>query len=117
MHLMTDAVAGLGKINPMLACHCLDIFMVICVFKACLQGVVVDVSNRFLCFDTGNPNGFKLQIRHGACGVLCQCLVYLYRYFLAGFQLTLDKMIFQDLVSKCFSHCCYTSSFFSVFYG
>ncbi len=50
MNLMADAVACLGEINPMLACHCLDIFMVICVFKACLQGVVVDAKQQISLF-------------------------------------------------------------------
>ena len=104
MHLMTDAVAGLGEINPMLACHCLDIFMVICVFKACLQGVVVDVSNRFLCFDTGNPNGFKLQIRHGACGVLCQCLVDFDGDFLPCHHFTGYQMVFNQFFGNIHSH-------------
>ena len=44
----------------------LYIFMIICVFKTCLKRIMVDICNRFLCFNPVTPHCFKLKIRHCA---------------------------------------------------
>ena len=71
MYLMADAVARFGEINAVFFGYGLDVFVVVGVFEACLQCVVVNVCNRFFCFNSGNANGFKLQISHGTSGILC----------------------------------------------
>ena len=45
MNLMADAVAGTGKVNAVLFGHRLDKAVVVSVFKAGLQGVVVDIGH------------------------------------------------------------------------
>ena len=75
MDLVADAVAGPGEPDAVLFCDGLDIAVVVGVFKAGLQRVVVDVGNAALCLDPGHTHGFEFQVRHRAGGVLCQCLV------------------------------------------
>ena len=99
MHLMADAVARFGEIDTVFFGNGLDIFVVIGVFKACLQCVVVNICNRFFCFNSGNANGFKLQISHSTCGILCQGLVNFDGDFLAGNHFSADQMRFNQFFS------------------
>ena len=60
---------------PCFLAYRLDKAVVVGVFKAGLQGVVVDIGHGPLGFDTRNAHGLKLQISHRAGGVLRQGLV------------------------------------------
>ena len=75
VHLVADAVAGAGEVHPDLFGHGLGVFVVVGVFKARLQGVVVDVGDRFFGLDPGDADGLEFQIGHGPGGVLGEGLV------------------------------------------
>ena len=75
MYLMADTVTGTGEVDTMFCCNGLQITMVISVFKAALERVMVYVSNTQLCLDSGDTHGFKFQIGHGAGGILRQSLI------------------------------------------
>ena len=104
MYLMADAVTGFGEIDTVFGCYCLDIFVVVRIFKTCLQRIVVDVCYGFFCFDTGDPDGFKLQICHGTCRVLCQCLVDFDGDFFACCHFAAYQMAFDQFFSNIHSH-------------
>ena len=53
----------------------LDKSVVIGIFKACLESIVVDVGNAFFGFDSGNTDSLKFKISHGTCSVLSESLV------------------------------------------
>ena len=98
MDLVADAVAGPGEPDAVLFCDGLDIAVVIGVFKAGLQRVVVDVGDAALCLDPGHTHGFEFQVRHRAGGVLCQCLVDFQgdlaaRRHFAGAQMRFDDFL------------------------
>ena len=84
MHLMADAVAGAGEIQAVLFAYRLDIPVVVSVFKAGLQGVVIDIRNRTLRPDAGDAHRLKLQIGHRPGGVLGQGLINPQPDFIAG---------------------------------
>ena len=75
LHLMADAVAGLAQIDAVLAGDGGDIAVVVRVFKAGLQGVVVDVGHAALGLDALDIHGLKLQVGHGPGGILRERLV------------------------------------------
>ncbi len=50
MHLMTDAVAGAGEVDAVFGGYGLEIPMVVGIFKAALQRVVVYISDAEFCF-------------------------------------------------------------------
>ena len=75
LNLMADAIAGLGKVHAVLAGDGSDVFVIVRIFKARLQGVVVDISDALFGFDARDAHGLKLQIGHGAGGVLRKRLV------------------------------------------
>ena len=102
MHLMADAVAGAGEIQPVFLTYRLDITVIVGVFKAGLQGVVVDIRDRTLGFDARHAHRFKFQISHGAGGVLRQCLVNFQsdlaaRGHIAGQQVGRDQFLCQGV--------------------
>ena len=70
MNLMADAVSGTGKVNAVFFGHRLNKAVVVGVFKAGLQGVVVDIGHGLLGFDTRNAHSLKLQISHRSGSVL-----------------------------------------------
>ena len=67
IHLMTNTVAGLGAPNAVLAGHGLDVHMVVGIFKAGLQGIVINISHGLFRAHTFHAQGFELQVGHGAC--------------------------------------------------
>ena len=70
MHLMADAVAGAGEPDAVLGGNGLDVPVIVGVFKAGLEGVVVDIGHGLLGFDTRNAHSLKLQISHRSGSVL-----------------------------------------------
>ena len=78
--------------------------MVVRVLGTHLDGVVVNVLNRNLGLDTGNPHRLKLEKRHGACRVLAKGLVYPDADLGAGDQLSLDKVFRENLLKNCPGH-------------
>ena len=75
MYLVADTVARTGEANAVLLGHAADKTMVICIFKAVLQCVMIDVCHRKLCFDSGYPHCLVFQISHCSRCILCQRLV------------------------------------------
>ena len=105
MHLMADAVAGAGKIQAVLFAYRLDIAMVVGVFKAGLQGIVIDIRDRSLGLYARHAHGFKFQVSHGTGGVLCQGLVDLQTDFAAGNgHVAADQMRTNQLLRNGVSH-------------
>ena len=93
MYLMADAVAGAGVFQPVTARNALQIAVVIGIFKAALQRVVVNVRNGKFGFYPINAHGFKLQIRHRSGRVLCQRLIDADGNFFSGLHGSLNKVI------------------------
>ena len=92
LHLMADAVARLAQIDAVLAGDACDIAVVVRVFKAGLEGVVIDVGHAAFGFDAFYIHGLKLQIGHGPGGILRERLVdadsdFAARLELAGYQM------------------------------
>ena len=104
MHLMADAVAGTGKPDPVFFRHALNVAVVIGVFKAALQGVMVDIGNAPLRFHAVDAHGFKFQIRHGSGGVLSQGLIDAETDLLPGDHFPGNEMRRDDFLSQCFRH-------------
>ena len=75
MYLMTDSVAGAGKVNAVLFGNRLYIAVVVRVFKARLERVVVYVSNRAFRAYALDTHCFEFKVRHGAGCVLRECLI------------------------------------------
>ena len=73
--LVADAVAGTRKINTVLFCDRADKTVVVRIFKAGLKGIVVDISDRTLGFNTVDPHCLKFKVGHGTGCVLGQGLV------------------------------------------
>ncbi len=84
VNLVADAIARTREIDAVLSCYRLEKTVVICILKACLQSVVVNIGNRQLGTHPWYADGFKLQVSHRAGGVLCQCLVNFNRNFTPG---------------------------------
>ena len=104
MDLMANPIAGTREANAVFFRYRLDITVIVGVFKARLQGVVVDVGDGKLCFDALCAHCLKLQIRHRAGGVLCQCLIDAKPDFRAGLHLPRDKVGSDDFLCECVSH-------------
>ena len=98
--LVADAVAGAGEVQAVLLCHGLDVPVVVGVLKAGLQGVVVDVGHAALRPHPGDAHGLKLQVGHGARGVLGQRLVDAQGYLAAGGHVPADQMRSDDFLSN-----------------
>jgi hypothetical protein len=81
MNLMANAVARSGKVEAVFFRHGLNESVVVGVFKSRLESVVIYVCHRKLRADPRNSHSLKLQICHGAGGVLSQSLVYFQRHF------------------------------------
>ena len=57
-------------ISAIIASAGVAIAVIVSVFKATLQSVVVNIRNTQFCFHSGNTHSFKFQIRHCAGGIL-----------------------------------------------
>ena len=75
VNLMANAVAGSGKVEAVFFRHGLNESVVVGVFKSRLESIVVYVCHRKLRAYPRNSHGLKLQICHGAGGVLSQSLI------------------------------------------
>ncbi len=96
MNLMADTVAGAREPDTVLFCHRTDKTVVVRVFEAALQGVVIDVCNRALRFNAVYAHCLKLQICHGSRCVLREGLVDTKSYFRALCHLAVNDMRLDD---------------------
>ena len=78
--------------------------MVVGVHKAALQRVVVDISDGKLRAHTGDTHGLIFQIRHGARGVLCECLVDAQAHLAARLHFAVNEVCGDDLLCDGLSH-------------
>ena len=104
MHLVADAVAWAAVGDAEVFGSALDEEMVVKIFRAALQHVVVDVGHGKLRPDSRYAHGFKFQIGHGACCVLGKGLVNPQGDLAARSHIAADQMFFDDLLCYCESH-------------
>ena len=104
MDLVADAVARTGEIDPVLLGHGLDVAVVVGVFKAALQGIVVNIGHTALCSNPGHAHGLELQIGHGAGGVLSEGLVNAEANVRAYGHFAADQVALNDFLRDGFSH-------------
>ena len=109
VYLMTDAVAGLGIVDAVLLCDGTDIFVVIRVFEAGLQGIMVNVRDRTLGLDLIDAHRLKLEISHRTGRILRQRLVDLEADFLPHDHLAVYQMRLQNFLRDCHTHVCVRS--------
>ena len=98
LHLMADAVARLAQIDAVLAGDACDIAVVVRVFKAGLEGVVINVGHAAFGFDAFYIHGLKLQIGHGPGGILRERLVDADSDFAARLELARYQMGGKNLL-------------------
>ena len=101
---MADAVARTGKIQAVFFAHALDIPVVVGVFKAGLQGIMVDIGHRTFGFYPGHTHGLEFQIRHRPGGVLGQRLVDFQPDFAARRHLAVQQVGLDELLCECVAH-------------
>ena len=94
LHLMTDTVAGLTQIDTVLFRHGGNILMVVGVFEARLQGIMVDIRHAAFRFHPIHAHSLQLQVGHGSRRVLRQGLIDSNSDFLARHQLAFEQVIF-----------------------
>ena len=104
VHLMADAVARTREIDAVLAADRLNVAVVVGVFKAGLQGVVVDVGHAALGPDAVDAHGLKFQISHGAGCILGQGLVNAQGNFAARRHVPLHQVRADDFLCDGQSH-------------
>ena len=104
MHLMADAVAGTGEVYAVLFGNRAYKSVVVGVFKAGLQGVVVDVSNGAFGLYSVHAHCLKFEVCHCSRGVLGQGLVDFNAYLPALFKFAVCEMCFKNFLCKCESH-------------
>ena len=75
--------------------------VVIKVFRATLQHVVVDVSHRTFGFNTVDAHCFQFEVRHGTGGVLGQGLINTNTDFIACLHFTVGDMRSNDFFCQC----------------
>jgi len=102
--LVADAVAGARQHDAELLRDAHQIAVIVRVFKADLNRIVVDVADGELRADPGDVHGFKLQISQGARGVLGERLVDADADFPAGREGAVNQMTGEDLFHNVFSH-------------
>ena len=113
MHLMADAVACLRVVDAVLLSDRTDIFVVVRILEAGLQGIVVNVSDRALGLDLIDAHRLKLEISHRAGGILRQRLVDLETDLLTQYHFAVYQVRFQNLLRDCHTHVCFLRSFMS----
>ena len=86
MNLVADAVAGAGEIDPVAGGCRLQVAVIIGVLKTALQGIVIDIAHREFGANPLHAHPFKLQVGHGAGGILGQRLIDLYGDLLSRFK-------------------------------
>ena len=90
-----------------------DIFVVVRILEAGLEGIVVNVSDRTLGLDLIDAHRLKLEISHRAGGILRQCLVDLQTDLLTQYHFTVYQVRFQNFLRDCHTHVCFLRSFMS----
>lgn len=75
VYLVANTVAGTGKIDAVFGGYGAQKAVVVSIFKSWLQGIMIYIADRQLCFDLGDSHCLELQIGHGSCGILSQSLV------------------------------------------
>ena len=113
MHLMADAVACLRIVDTVLLSDRTDIFVVVRILEAGLQGIVVNVSDRALGLDLIDAHRLKLEISHRAGGILRQRLIDLETDLLTQYHFAVYQVRFQNLLRDCHTHVCFLRSFMS----
>ena len=113
MHLMADAVACLRIVDTVLLSDRTDIFVVVRILEAGLQGIVVNVSDRALSLDLIDAHRLKLEISHRAGGILRQRLIDLETDLLTQYHFAVYQVRFQNLLRDCHTHVCFLRSFMS----
>ena len=113
MHLMADAVACLRVVDAVLLSDRTDIFVVVRILEAGLQGIVVNVSDRALGLDLIDAHRLKLEISHRAGGILRQRLIDLKADLLTQYHFAVYQVRFQNLLRDCHTHVCFLRSFMS----
>ena len=104
MNLMANTVAGTGEAKSSFLCNRLNETVIVSIFKACLQGVVIYISNGKLRSDTVNSHCLKLKVRHCTGCVLCKRLINSQTDFTAHRHIAGKQMIFNDFLSYSVSH-------------
>ena len=104
MNLMADAVAGTGEANSVLLGYRLNVSVVVCILKAGLKSVVVDVSYRKLGLDPLRSHSLKLKVSHSSGRILRQGLIYSKADLCAGYHLALKKMRLYNFLCNSVSH-------------
>ncbi len=104
MDLVANSVPGARQNDAELLRDAHQVPVIVSVFKADLNRVVVDVAHRQLRADPGNVHGFKLQISHGARGVLGEGLVDADADFPAGREVAVHQMFGQNFFHDVFFH-------------
>ena len=104
MHLMADTVTGTGEVNAVLGGYGLQIPMVVGIFKAGLQGIMVYIGNAQLRLYPVNAHSFQLQIRHRAGGILGQGLINPQGNLTAGGHISVHQVGGNDFLRNRLSH-------------
>ena len=104
LHLVADAVARAGEPDAVLFGHGLEIAVVVRVFKAGLQRVVVDIGHAQFGPDARDAHRLKLQIGHRAGGILRERLVDAQGDLAAGCHVAVQQVGADDFLSKGLTH-------------
>ncbi len=97
VHLVADSVAGPRKENAVARRHGLQVGMIVGVFVAVLDGVMVHVADREFRGHPRQAHTLELQVDHGAGGVLGQGLVNLQPDFPARFEIAFHPVRVHQL--------------------
>jgi len=104
MDLMADPVARPGEVNPEPSGDALKIAVVVGIFIADLNRVVIDVTYRQLGTDFREIHGLELQIGHGPRGILGEGLIDADADLPGGAFRSGFPMSFDNLFNDGFSH-------------
>ena len=100
VHLVADAIARLGKVDPVLGRHRPQVRVVVGVFETGLEHVVVNIRHRDFRGHSRKAHRFELQVRQRPGGVLRQRLVNADADLRTGLGAPLDYVVAQDLLCK-----------------
>ena len=100
VHLVGDPVAGPGKVKAVAGAGSLQVLVVVGVLVVGLQQVVVDILGREVGLDPVQAEGLEFEHGHGAGGVLEQGMIDPDGDLLAGDELSLDQVIFENFAGE-----------------
>ena len=104
VHLMADAVARARKIDTVFFAHGLYVAVVVGIFKAGLQRVVVNIRHRKLGAYPRHAHCFKFQICHRTGGILRERLIDFQRHLAARRHIAAHQMRADQFLCQCVSH-------------